>query len=354
MQVTLSSFPSNLQSTATQALNGAVGQWNTNCGSTGGGGCSELCTSAPTDGTYFNRFTVQHVGGTHPDPGLRRVCGSYESSALAYVYAFMRTGPNPSDIAPCPLDDPTKLQHIIAHEIGHRYGLSDATDGCGGYIMSPIPAGAGSTSVQPSECSMADSLNSTAAERGKCDHPTDCHQSPILLTCRVEPWALSSLPEGVWFDFDGDGDATRTAWTLGSSGIAFLYSDLDGTHCAETGGELFGDARRIGEGDLADNGFEALSSYDSNFDGVISPADNDWGTLRLWLDESHEGLCTPEETMRLDDAGVVAIALDYHSSTYVDPYGNEFRYYSVAWCRRGTSVVRRVAFDVFFLTSGQD
>jgi hypothetical protein len=142
---------------------------------------------------------------------------------------------------------------------------------------------------------------------------------------------------------------------MGASETGFVYTDLDGSNCVETGGELFGDSRRIGDGDLANHGFEALATYDSDFDGRIAASDMNWPDLRLWVDRSHDGQCTPEETSSLGAAGVVAIDLDYERSGFVDSHGNEFRYFSYGWCRTSTGrVVRRVVYDVFFLTSGDD
>ena len=298
-------------------------------------------------------FTLEYSLGPIPDTNLEFVCGRMDNGVHAFVYQFMRTGPGTNDKAPCPLDDPVKLQHIFAHEIGHRFGLSDS--GCSDHVMGKIPLGADTTNVRQDECSMAGQLNTTATERNVCDNPLDCHQSPILLTCEPRAWDLSSLAGGVEFDYDADGNKTRTAWTLAGVATGFLFTDLDGTGCAESGAELFGDNRRIGELDLAANGFEALASYDSNFDGTITSADANWSDFKVWIDSSHDGVCTPDEVLSLDQFGLVALDLHYHRSGYVDRFGNQFRLASSATCRtQDGRLNRRQYFDVFFLTSGQD
>lgn len=153
----------------------------------------------------------------------------------------------------------------------------------------------------------------------------------------------------------GDGDMTKTAWTMAGTRIGFLYTDLNGTSCPETGGELFGDHRRIGDGDMANNGFEALATYDSDFDGRITSSDMGWPDLRVWIDNSHDGECSPEETASLGDIGLVAIDLDYKVLGRLDEHGNQYRFKATAWCRtRSGQVQKRTIYDVFFLTSGGD
>jgi len=256
-------------------------------------------------------------------------------------------------LKPCPTSDIAKLAHVLAHELGHRLGLSDSD--CLDNIMSRIPSGPDNTNVQPGECAAADSLNHTAAERGVCDQPNDCRVSPILLSCQQDTWNLTSVARGVSFDYDGDGDMAQTAWTPRQSALGLLFTDLDGTGCAEQGPELFGENRLIGEGSIAANGFEALDGYDSNRDGRITHSDADWNQLRLWVDSSHDGLCTLDEVTSLDEARVLSISLAYSTSERIDRHGNAFRFYSDVLCSEDSNPpVRRTFWDIFFATNGSD
>jgi hypothetical protein len=163
------------------------------------------------------------------------------------------------------------------------------------------------------------------------------------------------MADGVWFDFDGDGAKTHTAWTAAGSELAFLFADADGTGCVESGAELFGDNRLLASGSLASNGFEALGERDADGDGLITPSDPIWTSLRLWTDGSHDGRCDSGEVTSLARAGVSAIATDYRWVGRRDRHGNQFRYAATAWCRGQDGVPHpRPIYDVFFVTAGAD
>lgn len=347
VKVNLSGFPADLQALAQTALGMAMAAWNNTCTE---GTIPRFVEEVPSGGAYFVRLTFEFVAGAYPNPGVERVCGSLESASLAKLYAFQWDG---GQLKPCPTSDLSKLAHVFAHELGHRLGLSDSD--CFDHIMSRLPSGADSASVKPAECSAANSLNSTAGERGVCDQPNDCRVSPILLSCQADPWTLTSVAGGVAFDYDGDDVLTQTAWTRGQSRVGFLFLDMDGTGCAESGAELFGENRTIGEGSLAANGFEALEGYDSDRNGWITSRDNSWRDLRMWFDRSHDGVCDASEVETLPEARVVAIELRYGVSSYIDENGNAFKYFARSLCRRGNDLaVIRTVWDVFFATAGQD
>ena len=347
VHLTASGFPSSLGSALSSAMPNATNQWNSTCF---GSGIPTMTLTQPPSTQSYTRFNIQYVGGTYPDPGRYYICGRFISTVAAEVYAFMNT---PNGPASCNLDNPSRLAHIIAHEIGHRFGLADLSGSCDGHAMSDLPQfGEDSSLVQGSECEKADSLNSTATERNVCDDLTDCRSSPILVSCRGK-WSLTSLADGVWFDFDGDGAETHTAWTAAGSELAFLFADINGTGCVENGAELFGDNSPLASGSLASNGFEALSERDSDGDGLITPGDSIWPSLRLWTDGSHDGRCDTGEVASLASAGVWAIATEYRWVGRRDRHGNEFRYAATAWCGEEGGVIRpRRTYDVFFVTEG--
>jgi len=81
----------------------------------------------------------------------------------------------------------------------------------------------------------------------------------------------------------------------------------------------------------------------------------------LFTAESVSGACTStlnsqrtanyeEELQSLDDAGVVAIDLEFRYSRRQDQYGNELRYIGKAWILKGGKVKKTATTDVFFFS----
>lgn len=177
-----------------------------------------------------------------------------------------------------------------------------------------------------------------------------CNSSPILVPLHDGPLQLTGPEDGVFFDLTADGTPERTAWTRRSSNDAFLALDRNGNGYIDNGSELFGDATPQPILDSKNrNGFEALGVFDDslnggNEDNAISALDAIFNSLVLWIDLNHNGSTEENETVSLAEAGVGSIDLAYRSSTRVDEYGNEFRYYSSVGTRLGT----RTAWDVFF------
>ena len=84
------------------------------------------------------------------------------------------------------------------------------------------------------------------------------------------------------------------------------------------------------------NGYLALGIFDDpmnggNGNGEIDPDDSVYDHLRLWIDRNHNGISEPEELHSLRDVGIFRIDLRYHSSKYIDEYGNAFRYRARLW-----------------------
>jgi len=135
------------------------------------------------------------------------------------------------------------------------------------------------------------------------------------------------LAQALHFDHDGDGFAEATGWAAAGSGVLVLDADADGV--LDNGQELFGDFTRLPGGQLAVNGFQALSQYDRNRDGVIDANDPVWQHLRVAVWESgprgETVLGDPTEAMSLktlDELGIAAIGLDSAIATTTDANGN--------------------------------
>lgn len=173
---------------------------------------------------------------------------------------------------------------------------------------------------------------------------------PVLIETGAGGYQLTDLAGGVHFDIDADGEAEHVSWPVAGTDDAWLALDRNGNGAIDDGAELFGDASPQPPSDER-NGFAALAVFDEGAnggdgDGRITPADRVWPELLLWLDLDHDGVSEPAELSGLDEAGVVAIELDYRASHHRDRHGNQFRYSAEVWYASGA---RRPAVDVFLL-----
>jgi hypothetical protein len=238
------------------------------------------------------------------------------------------------------------LDGLIAHELGHVLGLANSP--CSGYVMGPNPYADDPTSA---ECAGADDCWTTEEEatanacalscpvactgvpptcpttnggggEGPYCGSTGCH-TPLILDLDGDGIATTTLENGVLFDMSGDSNEDRTAWTARDSGDALLYIDENRNGIIDGAKELFGDATLLPNGERARHGFEALARFDLNGDGLISPRDEAWGKLRLWIDRSHDGVMTTDENYSLGQAGVVDLSLSYVRKGPAEDFGRD-------------------------------
>ncbi|HVE72383.1 MAG TPA: hypothetical protein VNI54_13550 [Thermoanaerobaculia bacterium] len=172
-----------------------------------------------------------------------------------------------------------------------------------------------------------------------------CPTSPIVIALN-ERYKFTDIDSGVTFDIDADGDSDLVAWTRDAS-VAFLYFDRDGNHVPDDGGELFGDHTRLRDGTVARHGFEALAEFDSDHDGVVSPADAQWSRLGLWQDRDHNGVATLNELSSLDSHGLASLGIDHHWTGRRDAHGNILRWQGRVTWKTSTP---RPYYDVYLQT----
>ena len=124
----------------------------------------------------------------------------------------------------------------------------------------------------------------------------------LVLDLDADGVELTSLEgSNAYFDLNGDGFATRTAWLSGDDGFLALDRNADGTINDIT--ELFGSPERTG--------YEELGDLNSNADGVIDASDERFADLRLWQDQNSDGVSQSDELRSLTEAGIVSVSLSH-------------------------------------------
>lgn len=239
---------------------------------------------------------------------------------------------------------------------------SCASPSCPGYSAQEcIPTCNPATSCTgciPPSCSSYSSWNPTACA---CVYPQS-NPSPIVIDTDGTGFSLTSVENGVMFDFYGTGKPIQIAWTAKGSTNGWLALDRNGNGKIDNATELFGN---ITEQPASDdrNGFLALAVFDQpenggNGDGIIDSFDAIWSRLLVWIDSNHDGISQPNEIYHLDNIGIHSISLAYRESRRVDQFGNEFRYKGTlnldkddrASHKHKGDKVDRIIYDVFLTT----
>jgi|GEM_PF-1225594 len=137
-------------------------------------------------------------------------------------------------------------------------------------------------------------------------------RDPLIIDLDGDRNVVTALENSTaYFDLDNDGFAERVAWAKASDG--FLVRDLDGNGSIDNGTELFGTGQvDLNEGRdqrFGEEGFVELALLDSNGDGVISAADVEFETLRVWVDANSDARTDEGELRTLAELGIVSITL---------------------------------------------
>ena len=118
-----------------------------------------------------------------------------------------------------------------------------------------------------------------------------------------------------YFNHDGDNIKYRTSWIGKEDGI--LVIDKNGNGTIDNGNELFGNFTTKNNGDMANNGFEALKDYDTNGDLIIDYRDDKFSELKIWQDLNSDGISQSNELKILKEVGISRLNLS-HDKTYKD------------------------------------
>ncbi len=124
---------------------------------------------------------------------------------------------------------------------------------------------------------------------------------PLVFDLDGDGLELSAMVTGVSprFDMDGDGFAEHSGWVSPDDG--FLALDANGNGNIDDINELFGGAGQ--------SGFEALSAYDLNEDGVIDNQDAVYSDLRIWRDIDRNAVTDEGELFTLAELDIASINL---------------------------------------------
>ena len=228
----------------------------------------------------------------------------------------------------------------------NRCGLSSAPS------PSPVP----SPSLAPTPCSPQLEFDGGTRDSCECNADDPNCVSPVLIDVSGNGFNLTDAAGGVDFDMRANGSPLRVAWTTPNSDDAWLGLDRNGNGTIDNGQELFGNftPQPVPLMGQERNGFLALAEYDKtinggNGDGVITPSDAIFGSLRLWQDLNQNGMSEPSELFSLQAAGLKTIQLDYKLSKATDEYGNRFRYRAKVKDDQAAQI-SRWAWDVFLVT----
>lgn len=125
--------------------------------------------------------------------------------------------------------------------------------------------------------------------------------------------SLTSLENGVYFDFWQDGFREKTAWVGAADGMLVIDKDKDGL--IEGYQEMIATQTPLsyllddnwGAFRDEEHGFAQLGKYDSNKDGIIDSKDAAYKDLRVWQDLNQDGVSQAGELKTLAQLGIKSI-----------------------------------------------
>ncbi len=162
---------------------------------------------------------------------------------------------------------------------------------------------------------------------------------PLVFDMNNDGIFATSVENGVHFDYEGDGFREKTAWM--SKGDAVLVRDVNGNGIIDDGTELFGDQTVMSNGEVAVDGFEALTDLDSNNDGIVNADDEYFSELKMWTDSNADGISQTEELHTLEELGIQEISLVNEGIGKTDNYNNVIS--GATYAVRGDGTIINVA-----------
>lgn len=130
----------------------------------------------------------------------------------------------------------------------------------------------------------------------EANNRTQPTHDPIIFDLNGDGVKTTTIQNGAYFDYAGDGFAESTAWVDANDGI--LFNDVNGNGAIDNTSELI----------------TSLASYDTNGDGIINSSDSAYSTLKVL-----KGDGTLET---LTDAGITSINVATTNTNTTDSNGN--------------------------------
>ncbi|MCA9226811.1 MAG: hypothetical protein KDA47_14415, partial [Planctomycetales bacterium] len=164
---------------------------------------------------------------------------------------------------------------------------------------------------QPAEGSfgLVDAGPAGMGDNGAGGLPGSNVSSPLVIDLDGDGIELITLSQSrAFFDLEGDGMAQHTGWVAPDDALLAIDRNNNGT--IDDGTELFGNTNGFEEG------FRALSEYDSNLDGVIDADDQAFGQFLLWQDLDGDGRVSDGELSTAASRGLTSIPLNFTATNY--------------------------------------
>ncbi|MCB5267847.1 MAG: hypothetical protein LHW46_07065, partial [Candidatus Cloacimonetes bacterium] len=120
--------------------------------------------------------------------------------------------------------------------------------------------------------------------------------------------SISIATSQALFDYDNDGVKENTAWIQSSD--ALLVNDKNSDGIINDATELFGNYTHNSDNSIAKSGYQALSYYDTNNDGVVNSTDTRFNELSLWIDSNQDGVTDTGELKTLEEMGITSLTLN--------------------------------------------
>lgn len=149
---------------------------------------------------------------------------------------------------------------------------------------------------------------------------TECAcNTPLVLSFDNTHVEFTDAP-GAAFDLTRAGMCHTGDWP--SAITPWLALDRDGDGMIRDGGELFGSASKLENGNFAKNGFEALRDLDVNHDGIFDVRDPAFRKIVVWTDANLNRESEKSELTSLEAHGITAIDLHDSREMHCDARGN--------------------------------
>jgi Ca2+-binding RTX toxin-like protein len=285
-----------------------------------GAGCEP--TEDNGDSLYYGDGGVYRLSGntlTFTKNGKILTIEEYQKRESGYVGITLKDNPGDGDACPSPTHDCPKPVNPL---FNFNFSLPTPTvsiGGGGGGGTYYGGGGGGGGSYTHNTSSTPHRTPTPPAPELPCPNLPTHHSAgtggggggtpPIVLDLnRNGITSISLAASTALFDYDGDGVLENTAWI--ESGDALLVNDVNNDGIINNASELFGNYTRNSDGSVAKSGYQALSYYDTNGDGIVNSTDTRFEELKLWIDSNGDGVTDAGELHTLTEMGVTSLALN--------------------------------------------